>query len=222
VIGVTAARAGLGYACEHRLNRKEASVTDRWWRPFSGMEELWFKRVPEGWVYRAPSPWLFGQARHYLLNDTQKTALAGVHRRGWRLLMLAIVVVVAAALPLTSVEAAGPVAVLAANVLIGLAIGLLWNAYLARAVGPTIAGLQTTTQRITRGEAIETQIAVFSGKYLLFFGLLSTALLALVTLPPLLASEGWDFWSICGALLFGACAAYWFALYIAKRRRSAA
>ena len=41
-------------------------------------------------------------------------------------------------------------------------------------------------------------------------------------LPPLLGSDGWDFWSVCGAVLFGSGAAYWFALYVAKRRRSAA
>jgi hypothetical protein len=186
------------------------------------MEELWFKRVPEGWLYRAPSPWLLGPARHYLLDEAQKTELAGLHRRGWRLLVLAIVVVVAAAVPLTSAELGHPLAVLAAHALIGLTIGVLWNAYLVRTVRPVIAGLTPTAQRITRGEAIETQIAVFSGKHLVLFGLLSTALFALVTLPPLLGSEGWDFWSVCGAVLFGTGAAYWFALYAAKRRRAAA
>jgi hypothetical protein len=42
-----------------------------------GLEEAYFKRVPQGWVFAAPSPWwLFGARPTYLLTDTQKTAVA--------------------------------------------------------------------------------------------------------------------------------------------------
>jgi len=64
------------------VRRKEADMSSRWWFPFDGMEEMSFKRVPEGWVYRAPNPWLFGRGRYYLLNEKQKSEVAGHHRRG--------------------------------------------------------------------------------------------------------------------------------------------
>ncbi len=199
-------------------------MNNRWWFPFTGMEELSFKRVPDGWVYRAPNPWLFGSARYYLLDEAQKSEIAGHHRRAWRFLWLAIVVIVAASVPMTASDLDAPrsFAVLAGNMLIGLVVGMISNGYLCRAIRPVVASLRPTTQRITRGEAIERQIAVFSGRYILFFGLLSSALFALTALPPLLTSAGWDAWSVCGALLFGPGAVYWFALYVAKRKRAAA
>jgi hypothetical protein len=187
------------------------------------MEELSFKRVPDGWVYRAPNRWLLGPARYYLLNAAQKSEVAGHLRRAWRLTFFAIVAIVAAGVPLTASKLdAHPVAVLAAYALIGVVVGMVSNWYLCRAVRPTIAGLPPSAAPITRSEAIKTQIAVFSGRHLLFLALVSSAMLALTALPPLLTSDGWDVWSVCGAVLFGACAAYWLALYIAKRRRSAA
>jgi hypothetical protein len=207
VIGVTAGCAGSDYPCKHRFNRKEASVTDRSWLPFTGMEELPFKRVPEGWVYRAPNPWLLGPA-HYLLNDVQKSEVAGHLRRAWRFTFLTIIVIVAAGVPLTASKFD--------------AVGMIANAYFCRAIRSVIAGLPPTAPAITRSDAIRIQIAAFSGKHMLFLALLSTAMFALTALPPLLGSEGWDLWSVCGAILFGAGAAYWFALYAAKRRRAAA
>lgn len=34
-----------------------------------------FKPVAGGWVYRAPNPWVFGDAPHYLVDDTQKAEI---------------------------------------------------------------------------------------------------------------------------------------------------
>ncbi|HEY6994758.1 MAG TPA: hypothetical protein VH397_13670 [Xanthobacteraceae bacterium] len=204
--------------------RKEANVTDRWWFPFTGMEELSFKRVPDGWVYRAPNPWLLGPARYYLLNEARKSEVASRHRRAWRFTFFAIVAVVAAGVPMTASEldAQHPLAVLAAYALVGVVVGMISNAYLVRAVRPVIAGLEPTAPPITRSEAIKIQIAAFSGRHMLFLALLSAAMFAVTALPPLLGSDGWDVRSVCGAVLFGTGAAYWFALYVAKRKRSAA
>jgi hypothetical protein len=44
---------------------------------------------------------------------------------------------------------------------------------------------------------------------------------ALSAARRLFGFAGWDFWSIVGALLFGAGAIYWAALYLAKVARSA-
>ena len=57
-------------------------MSSRWWFPFDGMEEMSFKRVPEGWVYRVPNPWLLGRSRYYLVSEKQKSEIAGHHRGG--------------------------------------------------------------------------------------------------------------------------------------------
>jgi len=111
---------------------------------------------------------------------------------------------------------------LAGAVVIGLVIGFAFNAYLARTIRPILAGLEPTTQRITRREALATQVTVFSGRKIMFFGLLSLALFALSVMDALVTSAGWGVMSITGALLFGSATLYWAAMYIAKRKRSVA
>jgi hypothetical protein len=193
----------------------------RWWSPFDGIEEMSFKRVPEGWVYAAPKPWVFGSGRYYLLSESQKAEIASQLRRVWRVLLAAIIVVVAVAVPISLPRFdEHPVAGLALAMLAGLVIGLLSNTYLCRAIRPIVAGLQPTTQRITQGEVLKTQVAVFSRGKLMFFGLLSLAMFALASFRPLLTEVAWDATSIWGAFLFGACTIYWFALYVAKRRQA--
>jgi hypothetical protein len=199
-------------------------MSSRWWFPFDGMEEMSFKRVPEGWVYRVPNPWLLGRSRYYLVSEKQKSEIAGHHRRMWLFLLLGIAVIAAVAAPLTlaGFDEQQVVLSLATAALLGLIVGFVANAWLCRTIRPIIADLTPTTQRITQSEVLNTQIAVFSRGYLLFFGSLSLLLFALIALQPLLTSAGWDARSLCGALLFGAGTIYWFALYIAKRRQSVA
>jgi len=199
-------------------------MSSRWWFPFDGMEEMSFKRVPEGWVYRAPNPWLLGRSRYYLVSEKQKSEIAGHHRRMWLFLLLGIAVIAAVGAPLTlaGFDEQQVVLSLATAALLGLIVGFVANAWLWRTIRPIIADLPPTTQRIAQSEVLNTQIAVFSRGYLLFFGSLSLLLLALIALQPLLTSAGWDARSLCGALLFGAGTIYWFALYIAKRRQSVA
>ena len=199
-------------------------MSSRWWFPFDGMEEMSFKRVPEGWVYRAPNPWLLGRSRYYLVSEKQKSEIAGHHRRMWLFLLLGITVIAAVGAPLTlaGFDEQQVVLSLATAALLGLIVGFVANAWLWRTIRPIIADLPPTTQRIAQSEVLNTQIAVFSRGYLLFFGSLSLLLLALIALQPLLTSAGWDARSLCGALLFGAGTIYWFALYIAKRRQSVA
>jgi hypothetical protein len=199
-------------------------MSSRWWFPFDGMEEMSFKRVPEGWVYRIPNPWLLGRSRYYLVSEKQKSEIAGHHRRMWLFLLLGIAVIAAVGAPLTlaGFDEQQVVASLATAALLGLIVGFAANAWLCRTIRPIIANLTPTTQRISQSEVLNTQIAVFSRGYLLFFGSLSLLLFALIALQPLLTSAGWDARSLFGALLFGAGTIYWFALYIAKRRQSVA
>jgi hypothetical protein len=187
------------------------------------MVEMSFKPVPTGYVFGAPNPWLIGSRQYYLLNEQQKSEVAARLRRMWRYLFVAIFVAVGVIVPITlSGFDQRPVTAFAIDVLVGLAIGLALNAYLCRSIRPVLAGLAPTAERITQGEAFRTQVTVFSRGYIAFFGLLSLAMFALAAARPLLGFAGWDFWSIAGALLFGACTIYWTVLYLAKLSRSAA
>ena len=176
-------------------------MSSRWWFPFDGMEEMSFKRVPEGWVYRVPNPWLLGRSRYYLVSEKQKSEIAGHHRRMWLFLLLGIAVIAAVGAPLTlaGFDEQQVVLSLATAALLGLIVGFVANAWLCRTIRPIIADLTPTTQRITQSEVLNTQIAVFSRGYLLFFGSLSLLLFALIALQPLLTSAGWDARSLCGA-----------------------
>ncbi len=198
-------------------------MSTRWWFPFDGMEEMLFKRAPEGYVYRAPNPWLFVGGQYYLLNEQQKTEIAARHRRIARYLAMAMLVTIGAGVIMAAPWFdTHPLAMLAGAVVIGLVIGFAFNAYLARTIRPILAGLEPTTQRITRREALATQVTVFSGRKIMFFGLLSLALFALSVMDALVTSAGWGVMSITGALLFGSATLYWAAMYIAKRKRSVA
>ena len=168
-------------------------MSSRWWFPFDGMEEMSFKRVPEGWVYRVPNPWLLGRSRYYLVSEKQKSEIAGHHRRMWLFLLLGIAVIAAVGAPLTLArfDEQQVVLSLATAALLGLIVGFVANAWLCRTIRPIIADLTPTTQRITQSEVLNTQIAVFSRGYLLFFGSLSLLLFALIALQPLLTSAGW-------------------------------
>jgi hypothetical protein len=197
-----------------------------WWNPFARMEELSFKRTPEGWVFQAPNPWLIGPRRHYLVNDAQKAEIAAQLRRMWTMVLLAIIALVAVAVPL-SMSLMGdkhPIAMLAAWVLFGAVAGFMVSAYTVLRMRPMIAGLAPTTQRITQCEAVLGQARIFSRSRIAFFGLLSVALLALELANPLVFAAGWNAITIVGVVLFGATTIYWSILFIAKCRaeRSAA
>jgi hypothetical protein len=187
------------------------------------MEEMMFKRAPEGYVYRAPNPWLFVGGKYYLLNERQKTEIAARHRSVGRYLAMAMLVTIGAGVIIGAPWFdTRPVAMLLGAIVIGFAIGFVFNAYLAHTVRSVLAGLEPTEQRITRREAIATQITVFSSRKIMAFGLLSLALFALSVATPLVTSSGWNVMSIVGAVLFGATTLYWAAMYIAKRRRTVA
>ena len=155
-------------------------MSTRWWFPFDGMEEMMFKRAPEGYVYRAPNPWLFVGGKYYLLNEQQKTEIAARHRSVGRYLAMAMLVTIGAGVIIGAPWFdTRPVAMLLGAIVIGFAIGFVFNAYLAHTVRSVLAGLEPTEQRITRREAIATQITVFSSRKIMAFGLLSLALFAL-------------------------------------------
>jgi hypothetical protein len=199
----------------------ETAMTRRWWAPFDGMAEVMFKQVPGGWIYRAPSPWIVGPRPYYRLDDQQKEAAFAIHRRFGTITLLAIIVLVVVALPLARPWLnSSPTGTLIGSVLLGLAVGVLINVWLAHAVKPIIAGLEPTSERVTRADVFKTQTAMFSRAFLITFGLLSLAMFAMTVASATVLGKGWDALSVAGALLFGGGAVYWAAMLVAKSRRS--
>jgi hypothetical protein len=197
-----------------------AAPRSPWWNPFARMEELSFMRTPEGWVFQAPNPWMIGPRRHYLVNDAQKAVISGHLRRMWTMTLLAILVMVVVAIPVSE-DFGGirhPFVMLSVFVLLGAAGGFVVSALAAYRLRPVIAGLEPTTQRITRLGAIQTQARIFSRARIAFFGILSIALLVLELMSPFVFAHGWSALTVTGVVIFGATTIYWSILFIAKSR----
>src|SRR5215210_3027603 len=129
-----------------------------------GIDEMSFKRTPDGWAFQSPGVLApFGYGSHYLVSDSQKEAIAARLRRmwAWTLLLIAIAAGVAPIIvdnfPLAAPQSAiGKILVYSA-VLIVLTLGLVF--WQIRAIRPLLAGAQPTTDRISFAERLHTQAA---------------------------------------------------------------
>ena len=138
-----------------------------------GIEEVAFKQVrKDAWLFKAPRPWLVGPAPHYMVNDTQKAAIARRLRLS-KLISISMLVIVliilgfiAARMPEVPLEVAWYCAV---PILIVLVMG---GRYLA--IRPLIAGLPRSTDRITLSEQMRSAAAHTSlTRAIIFFTLFS-------------------------------------------------
>jgi hypothetical protein len=146
-----------------------------------GIEEVAFKQVSkDAWLFKAPRPWLVGPAPHYIVNDTQKAAIAKRLRRS-KLISVSMLVIVliilgfiAARMPEVPLEVAWYCAV---PVLVALVMG---GRYLA--IRPLIAGLPRSTDRITLSEQMRSGAAHTSLTRAIIFFTLFSALAVLQTM----------------------------------------
>jgi len=198
-------------------------MAGHWWHPLDGMQELSFKPIAGGYLYRAPSPWLFGPARHYVVGEEQKAALALHHRAMLRLAFWLIVMMGGLAVPLAALFLPSQnLAYIGASMLVGLAIGLSINAWLFHKVKPIIAELTPSVERITQHDMFGTQASTFSRRYVLGFAVLSFVMLALSAARPIFDPAARDLIAVLGIALFGLATIYWCALYVAQRWRKTA
>jgi len=188
------------------------------------MVELMFRPVEGGFLYRAPSHCLFGRSQHYLVNAEQKATLASAHRTMVLQMLFSMIIglpivalIAGAFFPVRS--SALELAYLGVIALVGIAIGLILNVLLLRKVNPIIATLTPSKDRITRRDTFSAQATTFPRGFVLFFLVLSLAMLALVTARPILDPAGRDLLAVIGITLFGFFTIYWSAVYIAKWRR---
>jgi hypothetical protein len=188
-------------------------MSRRWWILGDGMEEISFKRVPEGWLFAAPFLW--ARRSTYLVGDALKAELEKRLRWMWRINFLVIMVATGVLMPLLASRRPMTEWWMALAVLIAAVIGLA-TAYASLAIRPLLAGVPPTSMRISRTDAFRTQAATYSSTAILLLGLCSLALFAGSIFKGLTSS--WDSLTVVAVLLFGATAVYFPVLLVAKRR----
>jgi hypothetical protein len=180
-----------------------------WWILGDGREEMSFKRVPGGWLFAVPFQW---PRASYVVDDTGKQELARRLRWIYRINFIATIIAVSFLIPVSQGASEMWVVIFAL-----LATSIVLSTIATRmAVRPIISGMTPVAASISRKEAIITQAATLSHT-----GLATMEIASLVLFGGMISmglSSGWDSIAVMGAILFGACSAYFPVLWIVKTR----
>ena len=182
-----------------------------------GVEEGYFRPVPEGWLFAAPRPWwLFGSRPTYLLTDTQKPAVARRVRLN-RYLRAPWIAVATGLVLLVQRKAPGWL-----NRDLILLFAFLWvgaiNACENLTLRPLIAGLPPAPDKMRVTEMLTHQSSAMSVKTLITLGLF---FLAGASFYGYLwfAADQWREFTAFIAIFSAAFAMIWFAMLFAKLMR---
>jgi len=182
-----------------------------------GVEEAYFKRVPEGWVFAAPRPWwLLGSRPTYLLTDTEKPAVAARVRRN-RYLRVAWVALAAGLVLLLQRQAPGWLnrdSILPFAFLWIVAINACENLTMRR----VIAGLPPAADKMRVIDMLTQQTRAMSVKTLIILGLIFLAGAAFYGYLWF-ATDQWKEVTEFTAIYSGGFAIMWFAMLFAKLTR---
>jgi hypothetical protein len=190
-----------------------------------GLDEMSFKRAPEGWIFQAPS--LLGPLRpssHYIVNDAQKAAISAQLRRMWTW-TLVLIVIAAGFAPILD-NNFGPGApggmvgkiVVYGAIMIALTFAiLLWH---MRAIRPLLEGARPTKEQISIGDRLRTQAHAAATWYLAIIELAMllfcvTAAISMFAADTWLVFAGWLF-VLC---FFAVLAVYYARLLMLKHRQ---
>jgi hypothetical protein len=192
-----------------------------------GIDEMSFKRTPEGWVFQSPgilAP--FGYGSHYLVSDSQKEAIAARLRRMWAWTLVLIAIAAGAApiivdnFPLATPQSTIGKILVYGGVLTVLTLGLVF--WQMRAIRPLLAGAQPTTDRISFAERMHTQVAAAKTWYVVTIEVAVllfcvSAAVSMLTAASWLEFFGWLL-SLC---FFAALVVYYTMIIVLKLRRNA-
>ncbi len=185
----------------------------------AGIEEQYFRRLPEGWLLAGPRPlWLMGPRPTYLVSDAQKPAIAQRLRRNrylrllWALLVAAIVLITMRAAPGLLNRDSIPLFVL----LIFFAV----NAVETLSIRPLLAGLPQTNLRMPVSEMLKGQTRGMSVRTIAILALFF--LLMALFHGYLYFTTVWQRELTLAATWFAVLmAVIWFGMLVAKLRRGA-
>ena len=184
-----------------------------------GVEEQYFRRLPEGWLFAGSRPlWLLGPRPTYRVTDAQKPAIAARLRLNrylrllWGIGILAAVLLMARAAP----------DLLNSNSiwLWVLPVLLAVNAVETFSIRPLIAGLPQTAERMPVAEMLKHQTDGMSIKALTVLGLFFLAAALLNGYFYFTMPSGREFTSFV-AYFSGSMAVLWFGMLVAKLRKNA-
>lgn len=222
-------RAGDARIGEAHIGIKESNLAS--WQD-RAVETSFKPAEGGGFMFQCPNPWLFGHMRTYLVNEAQKEQLAACLRQRQRLMLwlLAIYLLIAFGITMlfqsatSSLDAstAGFVAIVAVALLGMLALTLVPHFYLMRRVGPMLAELQRTDERMSLHEQLFGVAAVISNLHLALGGLggFLVAVANIKTITEVLYGgvEGSLYWSGFGVLAGTLFMSYFGYLAILKRK----
>lgn len=179
-----------------------------------GLEEAYFKRVPQGWVFAAPRPWwLFGARPTYLLTDTQKAAVAARVRLNR---YLRAPWIAAAAGVFLLVQRKAPEWLNRDSILL---FAFLWvvamNACENLTMRPLLAGLPSAAEKISVTDMLTHQTRAVSVKTLSALGLFFPAGAAFYGYLWF-ATAQWREFTPFVTIFSGGFAIIWFAMLVAK------
>jgi hypothetical protein len=143
---------------------------------YDGLEEAPFKRTTGGYVFQSRNPWYFGRSRNYLVNETQKLALAKCIRETLQevrpvavvAMFVLPVLTLAGAFLLLKLGCRMPLAILLLTLFVfGPYIGMV-HVYSMGRLRYLLTDLSRTTERVTLRETITNFVGHMSPKLLRF------------------------------------------------------
>jgi hypothetical protein len=157
-----------------QTDRKENAVIKLLDGMYDGLEEAPFKPIDGGYVFTSRNPWCFGPSHNYLVDETQKVAIASCIRETLRevrpvavvAMFVLPVLMIAGAFLLLKFGCPTPIAIVVLTLFVfGPYLGMV-HVYSMGRLRHLIANLPRTSERITLREANSNVAAHMSPKLL--------------------------------------------------------
>jgi hypothetical protein len=152
---------GLVHATNHQTDRKENAMIKLLDGMYDGLEEAPFKPIDGGYIFQSSNPWYFGPSHNYLVDETQKIAIASCIRETLRevrpvavvAMFVLPVLMIAGAFLLIEIGCPTPIATVVLTLFVsGPYLGMV-HVYRMGRLRHLIANLPRTSERITLREA---------------------------------------------------------------------
>jgi hypothetical protein len=141
---------------------------------YDGLEEAPFKPTAGGYIFQSRNPWYFGPSRNYLVNETQKVAIASCIRETLRdvrpvavvAMFVLPVLMIAGSFLLLKIGCPAPIAIILLMLFVFGPYAGMVHVYSMGRLRHLIANLPRTSERITLREVHTNMAAHMSPKFL--------------------------------------------------------
>ena len=172
--GVSNEPGGLVRATNQQSDRLENAMIKLLDGMYDGLEEAPFKPIDGGYVFQSRNPWYFGRSHNYLVDETQKVAIANCIRETLRevrpvavvAMFVLPVLMIAGAFLLLKIGFPIPIAIVVLMLFVFGPYAGMVHVYSMGRLRHLIANLPRTSERITLREANSNMAAHMSPKLL--------------------------------------------------------